>query len=40
MQQYYCDYCKTLYKEQGVCRVCGQIIDKTIIIDVHKQGNK
>ncbi|MDQ0272068.1 hypothetical protein [Cytobacillus purgationiresistens] len=40
MEKFYCDHCKTLYNEAGVCHVCGLAAGKKIIIEVQKHDKK
>ncbi|MBN6888490.1 RNA polymerase subunit RPABC4/transcription elongation factor Spt4 [Cytobacillus horneckiae] len=37
MEKFYCDHCKMLYNEEGVCQKCGTAAGKKIIIKVQRQ---
>jgi RNA polymerase subunit RPABC4/transcription elongation factor Spt4 len=37
VEKFYCEHCRLLYNEEGICKVCGSAAGKKIIINVQTQ---
>jgi hypothetical protein len=37
MLKYYCEHCRLLYNREEYCKICGQLANKKILIEVQKQ---